>query len=75
MSNFQPQYGSRVDADPVCLRIRLGRREIVIRRNFHRRGWDTPRLLSCRAGPDAGRVELSLCSRWLLILSGTRAVR
>ncbi|MBI3230943.1 MAG: hypothetical protein HYZ45_12430 [Burkholderiales bacterium] len=53
---------------PHNLRIRLGRRELSVRRDFRKRFYSVNPLLDCGAGIERGHLEILVLRRWLLVL-------
>ena len=62
-SRFGLQYA------PSAFMMRLGRREMVVCRDFRKRYYAVNPLIECDTGIEAGHVEVLLMRRWLLILS------
>jgi hypothetical protein len=62
-SRFGLQYA------PSAFLMRLGRREMVVCRDFRKRYYAVNPLIECDTGIEAGHVEVLLMRRWLLILS------
>ena len=54
---------------PSSFMVRMGRREMVVCRDFRKRFYAVNPLIECDTGVDAGHVEVLLMRRWLLILS------
>jgi hypothetical protein len=62
-SNFGMQYA------PTPFMLRLGRREVLVTRDFRKRYYPVNPLIECDTGVEPGHVEVLLMKRWLLILS------
>lgn len=62
-SSFGVQYA------PTPFLLRLGRREILVTRDFRRRFYAVNPIIECDTGVEPGHVEVLLFGRWLLILS------
>ena len=54
---------------PSSFMVRMGRREMVLCRDFRKRYYAVNPLIECDTGVEAGHVEVLLMRRWLLILS------
>ena len=54
---------------PSSFMVRMGRREMVVCRDFRKRFYAVNPLIECDTGVEAGHVEVLLMRRWLLILS------
>ena len=54
---------------PSAFLVRLGRREVMVCRDFRKRYYAVNPLIECDTGIEAGHVEVLLMRRWLLILS------
>lgn len=49
--------------------VRIGQREISISRDFRKRFYQTNPFIECRAGINAGHVEVLLLRQWLVVFS------
>jgi hypothetical protein len=49
--------------------LRLGRRELLVTRDFRKRFYPVNPVIECDTGVEPGHVEVLLFGRWLLILS------
>lgn len=49
--------------------LRFGQREIAVCQDFRKRFYTTNPIIECRAGVNAGHVEILLLRRWLVIFS------
>ncbi len=54
------------------LRIRLGKREVSLCRDFRKRFYSVNPLLDCGAGVERGHLEILVLRRWLLVLGKAR---
>ena len=52
--------------------LRFGRREVSVCRDFRKRFYQTNPLIECRAGVNAGHVEVLLLRHWLVVFSQAR---
>ena len=66
-SSFGLQYA------PTSFLMRMGRRELLVTRDFRKRYYAVNPIIECDTGVQAGHVEVLLFGRWLLILSKARA--
>ena len=57
---------------PSAIRMRLGTRELLIRRDTRRRYCPVNLLLHCRTGLEPGYLELLLLRKWLVVFSRAR---
>lgn len=62
-NNFGLEYA------PVPFMVRLGRRELLITRDFRKRFYAVNPIIECDTGIEAGHLEILILKRWLLILS------
>jgi hypothetical protein len=62
-SNFGMEYA------PTPFMMRIGRREVLVTRDFRKRFYPVNPLIECDTGVEPGHVEVLLMRRWLLILS------
>lgn len=49
--------------------LRIGQREISISKDFRKRFYQTNPLIECRAGVNAGHVEVLLLRSWVIVFS------
>jgi hypothetical protein len=49
--------------------VRIGQREISVGRDFRKRFYQTNPIVECRAGVNAGHVEILILRSWLVVLS------
>jgi hypothetical protein len=54
---------------PVSFRMKLGQREVGIRRDVRTRYYPVKPVMDCRIGLEAGHLEILLWRRWLITLS------
>jgi hypothetical protein len=62
-SNFGMEYA------PTPFMLRLGRREVLVTRDFRKRYYAVNPVIECDTGVEPGHIEILLLRRWLLILS------
>jgi hypothetical protein len=62
-SSFGMQYA------PTPFLLRLGRRELLVTRDFRKRFYPINPIIECDTGVEPGHLEILLLGRWLLILS------
>lgn len=62
-SRFGLQYA------PTSFLVRMGKREMLVCRDFRKRFYAVNPLIECDTGIEPGHVEVLLMRRWLLILS------
>ena len=62
-SNFGMEYA------PTPFMMRIGRREVLVTRDFRKRFYPVNPVIECDTGVEPGHVEVLLLRRWLLILS------
>lgn len=65
-SNFGLQYA------PTSFLMRMGRRELLVTRDFRKRYYAVNPIIECDTGVQPGHLEVLLFGRWLLILSKAR---
>jgi hypothetical protein len=51
------------------LQLRFGKREISIHKDGRKRLYRTHPIVECRAGPNAGHLEILLLRNWLIVFS------
>jgi len=69
-SSFDSRFG--LEYMPTSLTIRLGKRELLVCRDFRKRYYAVNPILECDTGVQAGHLEILVLRRWLLILSKAR---
>lgn len=67
MTTLNSSFG--LEHAPIPFMVRLGRREILVTRDFRKRFYAVNPVIECDTGVEAGHVEILLFRRWLLILS------
>lgn len=67
MSTLNSSFGLEYAPTPFLLRI--GRREVLVTRDFRKRFYAVNPIIECDTGVEPGHVEVLLFRRWLLILS------
>ena len=71
MATLNSGFGSRFGLEyaPSSFLVRMGRRELLVCRDFRKRYYAVNPIMECDTGVQAGHLEVLLCRRWLLILS------
>ncbi len=71
MTTLNSAFGSRFGLEyaPTSFLVRMGRREMLVCRDFRKRYYAVNPVIECDTGIEAGHVEVLLLRRWLLILS------
>ncbi len=71
MATLNSSFGSRFGLEyaPTSFLLRMGRREMLVCRDFRKRYYAVNPVLECDTGVEPGHVEVLLLRRWLLILS------
>jgi hypothetical protein len=71
MSTLNSGFGSRFGLEyaPTSFLLRMGRREMLVCRDFRKRFYAVNPIIECDTGIEPGHVEVLLLRRWLLILS------
>jgi hypothetical protein len=67
MTTLHSSFGMEYAPTPFLLR--LGRREVLVTRDFRKRFYPVNPVIECDTGVEPGHVEVLLLRRWLLILS------
>jgi hypothetical protein len=67
MTTLNSTFGLEYAPTPFLMRI--GRRELLITRDFRKRFYAVNPIIECDTGVEAGHLEVLLFRRWLLILS------
>ncbi|MFD2365924.1 hypothetical protein [Pseudoduganella sp. GCM10020061] len=67
MTTLNSSFGLEFAPTPFLMRI--GRRELLITRDFRKRFYAVNPIIECDTGIEAGHLEVLLFRRWLLILS------
>jgi len=67
MTTLNNSFG--LEHPPTPFLMRIGRREILVTRDFRKRFYPVNPLIECDTGVEAGHVEVLLFKRWLVILS------
>ena len=66
-TNFGARFG--LEYAPTTFLVRMGKREMLVCRDFRKRYYAVNPLIECDTGIEQGHVEVLLMRRWLLILS------
>jgi hypothetical protein len=71
MSTLNSSFGSRFGLQyaPTSFLLRMGKREMLVCRDFRKRYYAVNPVIECDTGIEPGHVEVLLMRRWLLILS------
>ncbi|MBJ7309242.1 MULTISPECIES: hypothetical protein [Rugamonas] len=71
MTTLNSGFGSRFGLEyaPTSFLVRMGKREMLVCRDFRKRYYAVNPLIECDTGIEPGHVEVLLMRRWLLILS------
>lgn len=71
MATLNSGLGSRFGLEyaPTSFLLRMGKREMLVCRDFRKRYYAVNPLIECDTGIEPGHVEVLLMRRWLLILS------
>jgi hypothetical protein len=71
MTTLNSGFGSRFGLEyaPTSFLLRMGKREMLVCRDFRKRYYAVNPLIECDTGIEPGHVEVLLMRRWLLILS------
>jgi hypothetical protein len=67
MTTLNSTFG--MEYAPTPFLMRLGRREVLVTRDFRKRFYAVNPIIECDTGIEPGHVEVLLLRRWLLILS------
>lgn len=67
MTTLNSTFGLEYAPTPFLMRI--GRRELLVTRDFRKRFYAVNPIIECDTGVEAGHLEVLLFRRWLLILS------
>lgn len=67
MTTLNSSFG--LEYVPVPFMVRIGRREVLITRDFRKRFYAVNPIIECDTGVEPGHLEILVCKRWLLILS------
>ncbi len=67
INTLGPRFGS--DYVPSSFVMRFGQRELFIGPDFRNRFSQVNPVFDCRAGIEAGYLEIVLFSKWLIVLS------
>ena len=67
MTTLNSAFGMEYAPTPFTLRI--GRRELLVTRDFRKRFYAVNPIIECDTGVEAGHLEVLVLRRWLLILS------
>ncbi len=63
---------SGIDYTPTSFLMRVGRREMLVCRDYRNRYYSVNPLVDVSTGIEAGHLEILLFRKWLVILSKSR---
>ena len=66
-SSLSSRFG--LEYMPTSFLVRMGKRELLVCRDFRKRFYAVNPVIECDTGVQAGHLEILLCCRWLLIMS------
>jgi hypothetical protein len=71
MTTLNSGFGSRFGLQyaPTSFLVRMGKREMLVCRDFRKRYYAVNPIIECDTGIEQGHIEVLLMRRWLLILS------
>ncbi|HJV01319.1 hypothetical protein H3H36_13375 [Duganella sp. FT3S] len=71
MTTLNSTFGSRFGLQyaPMSFLLRMGKREMLVCRDFRKRYYAVNPVIELDTGVEAGHLEVLLLRRWLLILS------
>lgn len=71
MTTLNSGFGSKFGLAylPTSFMVRMGKREMLVCRDFRKRYYAVNPVIECDTGVEPGHVEVLLLRRWLLILS------
>jgi hypothetical protein len=74
MTNLPLSFNSCADIDytPTSFLMRVGRREMLVCRDYRNRYYNVNPLVDISTGIEAGHLEILLFRKWLVILSKSR---
>jgi hypothetical protein len=67
MTTLNSSFG--VEYAPIPFILRIGRRELLVTRDFRKRFYAVNPIIECDTGVEPGHLEILLLRRWLVILS------
>jgi hypothetical protein len=67
MTTLNSAFG--LEYAPTPFMVRLGRRELLVTRDFRKRFYAVNPIIECDTGVEPGHVEVLLFGRWLVIMS------
>jgi hypothetical protein len=67
MTTLNSSFGLKYALIPFM--VRIGRREILVTRDFRKRFYAVNPIIECDTGVEPGHLEVLIFRRWLLILS------
>jgi len=66
-SSLSSRFG--LEYMPTSFLVRMGKRELLVCRDFRKRFYAVNPVIECDTGVQAGHLEILLCRRWLRIMS------
>ena len=71
MTTLNSGFGSKFGLEylPTSFLVRMGKREMLVCRDFRKRYYAVNPVIECDTGVEPGHLEVLLMRRWLLILS------
>ncbi|PRC95038.1 hypothetical protein [Solimicrobium silvestre] len=66
---LQSSFNSASSTINSSFLLRFGPREVSVCKDFRKRFYPTNPVIECRAGVNAGHVEVLLLRRWLVVFS------
>jgi hypothetical protein len=62
-----------LDQAPAGFMLRVGRREMQIRREVRKNHYSVNPIIDCRPGDDPGHLQMLLFNRWTVVLAKASA--
>ena len=62
-----------LDQAPAGFMLRVGRREMQIRREVRKNQYSVNPIIDCRPGDDPGHLQMLLFNRWTVVLAKASA--
>lgn len=71
MTTLNSGFGAKFGLEylPTSFMVRMGKREMLVCRDFRKRYYAVNPVIECDTGVEPGHLEVLLMRRWLLILS------
>jgi hypothetical protein len=61
------------DQAPATFMLRVGRREMQIRREVRKNRYSVNPIIDCRPGDDPGHLQMLLFNRWTVVLAKAKS--